>query len=75
MNQRMMTSYSKNKREVSLEVQKMIYKPNIDHKASLKMLINFYRLLLNEGKIKIGGSANKRLKQLQSSLNDQSTKD
>ena len=46
-----------------------------DHKASLKMLINFYRLLLSKGKIKIGGSANKRLKQLQSSLNDQSTKD
>ena len=70
-----MTSFSKNKREVSLEVQKMMYKPNIDHRASLKMLINFYRLLLNEGKIKVGGSAYKRFKQLQSSLNDQSTKD
>ncbi len=46
-----------------------------DHKASLRMLINFYRLLLNKGKIKVGGSAYKRFKQLQSSLNDQSTKD
>lgn len=46
-----------------------------DHKASLRMLINFYRLLLSEGKIKVGGSAYKRMKQLQSSLNDQSTKD
>ena len=71
----MMTSFSKNKREVSLEVQKMMYKPYIDHKASLKMLINFYRLLLSEGKIKVGGSAYQRFKQLQSSLNDQSTKD
>ncbi len=71
----MMTSFSKNKREVSLEVQKMMYKPNIDHKASLRMLINFYRLLLNEGKIKVGGSAYLRLKQLQSRLYDQSTKD
>jgi hypothetical protein len=70
-----MTSFSKNKREVSLEVQKMMYKPNIDHKASLRMLINFYRLLLNEGKIKVGGSAYLRLKQLQSRLYDQSTKD
>ena len=75
MNQRMMTSFSKNKREVSLEVQRMMYKSNIDHKASLKMLINFYRLLLNKGKIKVGGSAYERMKQLQSRLYDQSTKD
>ena len=45
-----------------------------DHKASLRMLINFYRLLLSKGKIKVGGSAYQRFKQLESSLNDQSTK-
>ncbi len=46
-----------------------------DHKASLKMLINFYKLLLSKGKIKVGGSAYQRFKQLQFSFNDQSTKD
>lgn len=53
----------------------MTYHSKNDHKASLKMLINFYRFLLMKGKIKVGGSANQRLKQLQSRLNDQSTKD
>ena len=45
-----------------------------DHKASLRMVINFYRLLLIKVKIKVGGSANKRLNQLQSRLYDQNTK-
>ena len=53
----------------------MTYHSKNDNKASLKMLINFYRFLLMKGKIKVGGSANQRLKQLQSRLNDQSTKD
>jgi hypothetical protein len=52
----------------------MTYHSKTDHKASLKMLINFYRFLLRKDKIKIGGSANKRLKQLQSRLYDQNTK-
>jgi len=48
----------------------MTYHSKTDHKASLKMLINFYSFLLRKGKIKIGGSANQRMKQLQSRLND-----
>tara|TARA_R100000655_G_scaffold110094_1_gene167548 strand:- start:11184 stop:11396 length:213 start_codon:yes stop_codon:yes gene_type:complete len=70
-----MTYHFKNEREVSLEVTKMMWKSNLEHKASLKMIINFYKLLLSNGTVKVGGSANKRLKQLQSRLNDQSTKD
>ena len=52
----------------------MTYHSKNGHKASLKMLINFYRYLIKKGNVKIGGSANERLKELQTRLNDQSTK-
>ena len=65
-----MTYHFKNKREVSLEVTKMMWKPNLEHKASLKMIINFYKLLLSDGTVKVGGSAYQRFNQLKNRLND-----
>lgn len=65
-----MTYHFKNKREVSLEVTKMMWKSNLEHKASLKMIINFYKLLLSDGTVKVGGSAYQRLNQLKNRLND-----
>lgn len=48
----------------------MMWKSNLEHKASLKMIINFYKLLLSDGTVKVGGSAYQRLNQLKNRLND-----
>lgn len=48
----------------------MMWKPNLEHKASLKMIINFYKLLLSDGTVKVGGSAYQRFNQLKNRLND-----
>ncbi len=48
----------------------MTYHSKTDHKASLKMLINFYKLLLSNGTVKVGGSAYQRFNQLKNRLND-----
>jgi len=69
-----MTYHSKDKKEISLEVQKMMYQPNLEHKLSLLMLIRFYKNLLDNNQIQVNGAAHSRLKELELKYHDKSSK-
>ena len=69
-----MTNFSKNEKEVSLVIQKIMYQNKIGHKASLLMLIRFYEHLLNKGVILVDGAAHSRLKTLKLKYYDKSSK-